>query len=85
MDDHVDAYDLGEFFENDPFVYSDMASLVRDSTNVTFDHPPLSHDNAQQGSNHQAEMPDKFKRLMKASEEELYQGCKTYTQNLNSL
>lgn len=63
------------FEDEDPFVSEDMFSLVHDATNVVAKD---FEDKAGEARGHD-EIPDKFHKLMKDAEEELFPGCKTFS------
>ncbi|XP_021747822.1 uncharacterized protein LOC110713671 [Chenopodium quinoa] len=63
-----------ELYDEDPLVSEEMDSLVHDATNVV----PEEHD-GDEGGGDCSEIPDKFYKLMKDAEEELFLGCKTFS------
>lgn len=63
------------FEDEDPFVSEDMFSLVHDATNVVAKD---FEDKAGEARGHD-EIPDKFHKLMKDAEEELFLGCKNFS------
>ncbi|KNA22761.1 hypothetical protein SOVF_030240 [Spinacia oleracea] len=64
----------GDWFDDkDPLVSEEMAALVHDATNVV----PENLNEEEEVD--RAEIPDKFHRLMKDAEEELFSGCKTFS------
>ncbi|XP_056686230.1 uncharacterized protein [Spinacia oleracea] len=66
----------GDLFDDeDPLVSEEMAALVHDATNVV---PENLNDRDEEDKDH-PEIPDKFYRLMKDAEEELFSGCKTFS------
>ncbi|XP_021761466.1 uncharacterized protein LOC110726319 isoform X1 [Chenopodium quinoa] len=63
-----------ELYDEDPLVSEEMTSLVHDATNVVREE----HD-GDEGGGDCSEIPDKFYKLMKDAEEELFSGCKTFS------
>ncbi|XP_056686007.1 uncharacterized protein [Spinacia oleracea] len=61
------------FDDEDPLVSEEMAALVHDATNAV---PENLNEEEEED---RAEIPDKFHRLMKDAEEELFSGCKTFS------
>ncbi|KAL2905476.1 adenylate kinase [Bienertia sinuspersici] len=67
--------DEGDDFEDeDPLVSDDVASLVHEATNLVFE-PQVFNDK----DGGEDEIPDKFHKLMKNAQEEIYTECRTFS------
>ncbi|KMT02820.1 hypothetical protein BVRB_8g194030 [Beta vulgaris subsp. vulgaris] len=73
-DEEMSEEEGDDFKDEDPLVSDDLASLVREATNVVVE--PQVSDDRDRGDD---ELPDKFHKLMKDAQEELYPGCKTFS------
>ncbi|XP_048502675.1 uncharacterized protein LOC109135778 [Beta vulgaris subsp. vulgaris] len=73
-DEEMSEEEGDDFEDEDPLVSDDLASLVREATNVVVE--PQVSDDRDRGDD---ELPDKFHKLMKDAQEEIYPGCKTFS------